>query len=121
MEFERFAGFVEEYSANLSLGGMFVRSAEPAPIGARLRIEFRLGGDTPLIEGEGEVVWVRPREDGEGRQAGMGIRFLEIAPPSRQLIFNVVDRHIEAGGVPFDLERERPDLERERPDQPEEA
>lgn len=106
LQFDRFRGFVEEYSANLSLGGMFIRTDEALELGAEMPIEFRLGEDYELIRGRGRVVWVRDEELDHEHPAGMGIRFLELTPGSRELIFKLVERRVRDGGDPFDLEAE---------------
>lgn len=117
LKFDRFRGFVEEYSANLSLGGMFIRTDSPSEVGTVLPIEFRLGEDYELIKGTGRVVWVREEGQSEERPAGMGVRFLELTPGSRELIFKMVERRVREGGTPFDLYEEG-DLLPERPPEP---
>lgn len=104
LEFDRFQGFVEEYSSNLSLGGMFIRTDEPKPPGTLVEFELALQEDDfTLIQGSGEVVWVREREEGETQPAGMGIRFRELNQRSEDLILQLVQTHLEEGGQPFEL------------------
>jgi uncharacterized protein (TIGR02266 family) len=117
LQFDRFRGFVEEYSANLSLGGMFIRTDQPAAVGTEVPIEFRLGADYELITGRGRVVWAREEAVDDEHPAGMGIRFLELTPGSRELIFKLVERRVREGGDPFDLEHEA-DLLPDRPPEP---
>ncbi len=102
LKFERFSGFINEFSANISPGGIFIRSDRPEPVGTLVDFEFRLGDGFELIRGRGEVAWVREATDDPAHPAGMGLRFHEISPQGRDLIYKVVDRHIQAGGVPFD-------------------
>lgn len=102
-KFDRFSGFLSEYSANVSPGGIFLRTRAPQPPGTVLDFEFRLGDGFELIKGRGEVVWVRPGDEGPTRPAGMGIRFLELSPGSKELIYRIVDQHILQGGTPFDV------------------
>lgn len=108
-KFDRFSGFVSEYSANISPGGLFLRTRAPQPQGTVLDLEFRLGDGFELIKGRGEVVWNRLEDDGPLRPAGMGVRFLELAPGSKELIYRIVDEHIAQGGTPFDLTMRPPD------------
>lgn len=103
LEFESFQGFLSEYSANISLGGMFVRCAQPPPVGTVLRFSLKLKGDFKLIQGRGEVVWNREQGQGADKPAGVGIRFLELPPASQDLIRRMVDRYRVQGGQPFDL------------------
>jgi uncharacterized protein (TIGR02266 family) len=106
LRFDDFADFVTEYSGNISLGGMFVKIADPPPIGTSLEIEFRLDDGLDLIRGRGKVIWVRDEAPAPEQPAGIGVRFVELTPGSRELIFQVVDRFVRKGGTPFDLDEE---------------
>jgi len=108
-KFDRFSGFISEYSANISPGGIFLRTRTPRPPGTVLDFEFRLGDGFELIKGRGEVIWARDEEEGAARPAGMGIRFLELSEGSRELIYRIVDQHILQGGTPFDVTQRPPD------------
>jgi uncharacterized protein (TIGR02266 family) len=103
LQFEKFDSFISEVSANVSLGGMFIRTEQPAPVGAMLNFELRLSDDFKLIQGRGEVVWVRPADEGPDKPAGMGIRFRELDTASRELIYKIVYHRMKAGQRPFDL------------------
>jgi uncharacterized protein (TIGR02266 family) len=104
LRFERFSGFISEYSANISPGGMFIKAQTPSPVGTLLEFEFELGDGFPLIKGTGEVVWIRSDDQGPKKPAGMGLRFLRLSKGSRELIYKIVDEYIHQGGEPFDLE-----------------
>ena len=65
-KFDRFDGFISEYSANISPGGLFLRTRAPQPPGTVLDFEFRLGDGFELIRGRGEVVWNRLEDEGAG-------------------------------------------------------
>lgn len=103
LEFETFSGFVTEYSSNVCERGMFVRCKDPKPAGTALSFEFKLSDDSKLIAGLGEVAWARKEDLSEERPAGMGIRFVELDQPSRDLIAKMVENHLKSGGKPFDL------------------
>ncbi len=103
LKFEWFGGFISEYSANISPGGIFIRTQTPEPVGRLIGFELRLGDDYELIKGNGEVVWARVIDQGPDKPAGMGIRFLEITPDGRELIYQMVDNYIAQGGTPFDV------------------
>ena len=104
LRFERFSGFISEFSSNISPGGMFVKTQAPSPVGTLLDFEFQLGDGYPLIKGTGEVTWLRSDEQGPDKPAGMGLRFLRLSKGSRELIYKIVDEFIHQGGEPFDLE-----------------
>lgn len=108
-KFERFTGFISEYSANISPTGMFITTNRPEPPGSVLDFEFQLGDGFDLIRGKGEVVWTRAVAEGPSRPAGMGIRFLELAEGSKELIYRIVDQYVQDGGTPFDVSLRPPD------------
>src|SRR4029079_2368768 len=83
-KFDRFSGFLSDFSANISPGGMFIRTRAPQPPGTVLEFEFRLGDGFELIKGRGEVVWVRAEDEGPTRPAGMVIRLLELSPRDKE-------------------------------------
>ncbi|MDX1996585.1 MAG: TIGR02266 family protein [Thermoanaerobaculia bacterium] len=100
LKFKEFRGFVTEFSDNLSLGGMFIRTTTPAPIGTVFDFEFCLEEGEPLIHGIGQVIWVRERDEGFDHPAGIGVRFLFVDPEGRQLIERMVADRL-AGGAPI--------------------
>ena len=102
-KFDRFSGFLSEYSSNISPTGMFIVTRTPEPPGRVLDLEFRLGDGFEIIKGQGEVVWSRTVADGPHRPPGMGLRFLELSPGSKDLIYRIVDQYVLEGGTPFDL------------------
>jgi uncharacterized protein (TIGR02266 family) len=108
-KFDRFSGFLSDFSSNVSPGGMFIRTRTPQPAGTVLEFEFRLGDGFELIRGRGEVVWTRTEDDGPARPAGMGLRFQELSQGSKELIYRMVDHHIQQGGTPFDVTQGPPD------------
>jgi len=106
-KFDRFSGFISEYSANISPTGMFIVASSPEPPGRVLDLEFRLGDGFEIITGKGEVVWSRTVADGPERPPGMGLRFTDLSEGSKDLIYRIVDRYVQQGGVPFDLSSAR--------------
>src|SRR5262245_4317444 len=94
--------FISKFAINISRGGLFLSSRNPKPIGTRLQFEIRLADDTPVIEGSGEVRWIREYDRNEPNQPhGMGIRFLEVKPESRALIERII-QHRRSLGEPDD-------------------
>ena len=55
--------FIEQYSADISKGGIFIKSEEPLPPGTLLKFEFQLKDNSPLIQGVGRVVWKRASDE----------------------------------------------------------
>lgn len=62
------------FTSNVSMGGLFVQSASPKPVGSKLRFELKIRSDSPAVKGYGEVRWIRVRDQGRGYPAGMGIQ-----------------------------------------------
>ena len=104
LEFEHFSSFISEYSANISLGGMFVKTDKPHQPDTVFRFEVRLADDAPLIAGLAKVLWVREAEEAADRPTGMGVSFLELEAAGRGLIEQIVQEHMARGGQPFRLE-----------------
>lgn len=95
VRFDDEADFITADAANASLNGMFIRTQEPRPAGARLSFELRLS-DGSWLRGDAEVVWRRQKkEESEGRPAGMGILVLQFDQDSRTRITRLVDQHVQ--------------------------
>jgi type IV pilus assembly protein PilZ len=83
--------FLFAYISDISAMGIFVRTPRPEPPGTRLNLRFSPPGG-PTLELEGEVIWINPpRDDAEpGRQAGMGLKFVDLTPGQRDQILRLV-------------------------------
>lgn len=88
--FDSFEEFLAEYSMNISEGGMFVRTSEPREEGALIYLQFYLNDGIKLIEGLGKVVRVNPLAQ-FGKDAGMGVEFVNFDEPSTELIREIVN------------------------------
>lgn len=71
--------FLVSYSLNLSVGGLLLETADPAPpVGATLVVRFTVPGAGETIETQARVVWVRePLEPGGRRSLGLQFEGLE--------------------------------------------
>ena len=58
---------------NISLGGLYLESAAPLPIGTTVQLRFLLPTQPEPVEVAGDVRWVVKK--GAGDQSGIGIRF----------------------------------------------
>jgi uncharacterized protein (TIGR02266 family) len=77
--------FVARYGADVSAGGIFIRTKQPLAVGSSLHFDFSLADGSPLMAGLGTVVWVRePEPSRVGSIPGMGVRFDQLAPESQQ-------------------------------------
>jgi hypothetical protein len=101
-EFAPVEAFINEYVADISLTGVFIKSKDPLPVGTRVNLKFSLILDElHVVEAAGEVV--RKSE----RPLGMGVAFRGLSPESAKLVGRAVKERIErakltltaAGGV----------------------
>lgn len=79
--------FIEKFSGNVSRGGLFIATKTPQPTGTALKFEFQLAQGTPVVKGEGEVIWVKPFDPAAPTKPhGMGVKFTRLDPESRAII-----------------------------------
>lgn len=83
--------FIERYAVDVSQGGIFIRTKEPLPVGTTMRFEFQLRDESPLITGEGTVVWIREQNPSQASVApGMGVRFDRLTEPSQAVLDEIL-------------------------------
>jgi len=84
-EFASVEAFINEYVANISHSGVFIRSKDPLPIGTRVALKFTIIMDElETIEGIGEVV--RRTKN----PSGMGVLFVELTSHSQDLVAKLI-------------------------------
>lgn len=83
--------FLIDYTANVSIGGMFIKTREPLELGTRFRIRFRLPTRKKPIEAYAVVRWCLPPDKAGRMEPGMGIQFEELSPRD----FAEVERMLE--------------------------
>lgn len=91
----------EEWSENLSGGGMFIKTETPQPIGTIVEIEIETQGEDgrSVIHGLGEVVWTKEFRDAVNRErSGMGVRFLSFRGRGREELEKLLKRIATAQG-----------------------
>ena len=100
LRYQTLDAFISKFATNLSVGGMFINSKAPKPVGTELRFELRLADNSPIIAGRGVVRWTRKYDAKAPRQPhGMGVQFIQLSANSKKLIQRVVD-HKAAQGDP---------------------
>lgn len=72
--------FLVEYTSNISLGGVFVRTASPAAFGTVVRLSLELPGTSQAVPVTGQVAFVLPADQAarQGKVPGMGVRFARL-------------------------------------------
>ena len=78
VEYECLEDFLVDYTANISIGGMFIKTDKPLEVGTRFRLRFQLPDMSRPIDTIAEVRWNLPPEDAGPMAAGMGIVFEEL-------------------------------------------
>jgi uncharacterized protein (TIGR02266 family) len=93
--------FIEQFGADVSRGGIFIKTKKPLETGALLKFEFQLQGGAAVIHGVGRVAWRRAEEHARpDLPAGMGIKFIKLDEQSRAVIERIEARH--GAGSRFD-------------------
>ena len=90
VEYESLEDFLIDYTANISIGGMFIQTDTPLAIGTRFRLRFRVPGRKKAIETCGEVCWAMGEGD-VGGHPGMGICFDELLPADLKVVEDMFD------------------------------
>jgi uncharacterized protein (TIGR02266 family) len=96
--------FVELHSRNLSQGGMFLQTPQPAAPGTVVRFEVLLSNGERVLRGTAQVIWTRSPQQAAAqvRPPGMGVEFRMLDEPSRALLerelARLKQRSAEAGG-----------------------
>jgi uncharacterized protein (TIGR02266 family) len=78
--------FIDRYKADVSRGGIVIRTMKPLAVGTRVKLDLQLRNGAPLISGDGKVVWTREPDAGSGPFPGMGIRLGKLTRPSQDVI-----------------------------------
>ena len=89
IDYQTLDQFFHDYATNISLGGVFIRSKNPLPVGTKLRVSFSLPGLKKMVETVGEVAHVLDARSDEGF-TGMGIRFNDLDVGSKKVIDDLV-------------------------------
>ncbi len=97
LDFPHCGAYFAEYSSNISMTGMFIRTDRIQAPGTLVKLEFSLSDDSSLIESQAEVVWVRRRHESPDRPSGLGLRFVDLDKESRHLIRWAVEQRLRDG------------------------
>jgi len=85
--FESEHNFYTGLTSDLSGGGLFVATHLIRPVGERVQLRLTLPTYREPIDAITEVRWVRAMAlSGGGGEAGMGLKFLQLAPPAKEAI-----------------------------------
>ncbi len=83
------------YSRDLSVGGIFLETQEPFPVGTEVKLEFPLPEVSDRLIVKGKVVRVvEHAEEGPGPYPGMGVEFVEMNEEANAQIADFVTRSL---------------------------
>ena len=94
--------YVQEACCDVSVGGMFIKSTDPAAAGTLLKLECEADSNADKIRGVARVVWLR-RDNNEYGPSGMGVKFVKLEPGSRETITRIVQENSAAGIEPLSM------------------
>ncbi len=81
----------ESRAGGIGGGGLFIESQSPLLVGTKLAMEFSLPENpTEWLPAKGIVAWVCPKSDQYTFSPGMGVRFSEVTPETRDRILELV-------------------------------
>ena len=80
---------------NLSRGGVFIATDQPAEIGTRLELRLHIEDTGEEINVPGEVVSQNMGPNFESGQSGMGLRFLEMKPEVARKVEALYERKLK--------------------------
>lgn len=84
VDYRSAGSFMTDYAANISKGGIFIKTSLPLPVGERVRLRLTLpGGDAPFAL-DGVVKWVSTLRDKDKPMAGMGVEFVNFDDEIRE-------------------------------------
>lgn len=99
LRYAAFDAFIEKFAPNVTRGGVFLASRTPRPVGEVFPFEIQLAGGEVALAGEGKVTWVKPFDAANPqRPHGMGVQFLRLDAPSRDLLNRILARKAATGG-----------------------
>lgn len=81
----------ESRAGGIGGGGLFIESFTPLAVGTKLAMEFTLP-ESPdeWLSAKGGIAWVCPKADQYTFSPGMGVRFTDISPETRNRVLNLV-------------------------------
>jgi uncharacterized protein (TIGR02266 family) len=93
--FDTIDEFIAEYSVDISMSGLFIRTDRPMRVGSQIHLRITLQDGSRLIEGIGRVARVGLGLRG---QMGMGVEFVDFDAESMAIIEKLVETRLDQGG-----------------------
>jgi uncharacterized protein (TIGR02266 family) len=75
---------------NVSSGGMFVATSRLLSVGDQVAVCLSMLDEAQIVEAEAEVRWLRRLPEGDGKPAGMGLRFVDRRPEATAFLRSIL-------------------------------
>ncbi|MBI2081496.1 MAG: TIGR02266 family protein [candidate division NC10 bacterium] len=92
VEYQLTAPTVATYCVNISQGGIFIRTPDPARLNQEVVVRFRLPGLDQEFQVHGRVVWSNPGPAANPFPPGMGVQFLDLEATAARLLGEYVEQ-----------------------------
>jgi uncharacterized protein (TIGR02266 family) len=92
VDFESYGKIGECLMTNMSLGGVFIATASPLPIGTPFLVRLRIEESGECLELSGEVASQDVSADLSREQRGMGIRFVNLSEEQRKRVSDLYEQ-----------------------------
>jgi uncharacterized protein (TIGR02266 family) len=87
LKFHDRQNFVNAYSADISSGGLFIKTDSPFPVGEHFSLELEIPDVAEALEVMCEVVWTRDKtQDAIAKPTGMGVKFCEMSESHSEIV-----------------------------------
>jgi uncharacterized protein (TIGR02266 family) len=101
LRYASFDAFIDKFAPNVTRGGVFIASRTPLPMGSTFAFEIQLAGGEVALAGDGKVTWVKAFDPAAPQKPhGMGVQFLRLDTPSRELLNKILARKAAAAAAP---------------------
>lgn len=80
-----------EFTLNLSLGGLYIKTIRPLAMDSVITVDFKLPGFEHTFSINGKIVWRKTEGTGE-EPPGMGIEFMDLSSEDKQILIQYVAR-----------------------------
>ena len=90
VSYEHMADFLTDYTANMSIGGMFIETGDPLAVGTRFHLRFSVPRSEFPIATVAEVRWVQVQKPGSRQIPGMGVRFDSLSDADRARVHELL-------------------------------
>ena len=93
LKFQNRQSFVNAYSANISTGGLFIKTDSPLPVGELFSLQIEMPDVAEALKFRCEVVWTREKAE-DNRPAGMGVKFCESPEKESQILKQFISKSL---------------------------